>query len=56
MLKKDKIDKAFGAEKKVSSLVSDPFDVLKIRFANGELSVEEFKEKAEVLKQATTIF
>lgn len=53
---KDKIDKAFGTEKKVSSLVSDPFDVLKIRFANGELSVEEFKEKAEVLKQATTMF
>ncbi|MEA2037894.1 MAG: tyrosine-type recombinase/integrase [Nanoarchaeota archaeon] len=48
---KEKIDKAFKAEKKIKiESVTDPFDVLKIRFANGEISVEEFKQKYDTLK------
>lgn len=52
---KEKIEKAFnGKNKTVSAEVSDPFTVLKIRFANGELSVDEFKEKFETLQKLPT--
>ncbi len=55
---KEKIDNAFRARKKTNvETLNDPFDVLKIRYANGEISVEEFKEKYETLKGLTaTIF
>ena len=56
---KVKIDKAFDSEKKVriSQDVNDPIDVLKIRFANGEIGVDEFKQKTEILQKiSATIF
>ena len=52
---KSKIEKAFnGKNRRISKEVSDPLNVLKIRFANGELSVEEFKHKFEVLQKLPT--
>ncbi|MFH1650245.1 MAG: tyrosine-type recombinase/integrase [Candidatus Woesearchaeota archaeon] len=55
----NKINMAFGSVKKKERTVGevhDPILLLKLRFANGELSLEEFKEKFELLTrlQATT--
>lgn len=49
---KQKIDKAFNSEKRtrISKDISDPLDVLKIRFANGEMGIEEFKQKTQILQ------
>ena len=48
---KDKIEYAFG--KKVSQkrfdAVSDPLQLLQLRFANGDISLDEYKSKLEVL-------
>ena len=55
---KKKIDNAFKPEQKHNiAAITDPFDVLKIRFANGEISIEEFHEKFAVLQSlSATIF
>ncbi|PIN81520.1 hypothetical protein COV13_00900 [Candidatus Woesearchaeota archaeon CG10_big_fil_rev_8_21_14_0_10_32_9] len=62
---KEKIEKAFSTttqtpHKKVNTQIvniTDPFEMLKMRFANGEISLEELKEKTEVLQSMqTTIF
>ena len=44
---KNKIDRAFDSEKKVkiASSVNDPLDILKIRFANGEIGKEGVQAK-----------
>jgi site-specific recombinase XerD len=51
---KEKIDKAFSsADKRKTDIVTsnDPFELLKIRYVNGEIGFDEFKEKTEVLKE-----
>ena len=51
----NKINMAFGKKKNEKqakenfSEVSDPLQLLKLKFANGEVSLEEFKEKHELL-------
>jgi integrase/recombinase XerD len=50
---KEKIDKAFSStDKRKTDIVTsnDPFELLKIRYVNGEIGFDEFKEKTEVLK------
>lgn len=56
----DKINLAFGVNKpkariKQSHSMNDPLQVLQYRFAMGELNVEEFKEKMEVINQVNKI-
>ncbi len=56
----DKVNMAFGANKpkiKIgqSNLMNDPLQVLQYRFAMGELSIEEFKEKIEIINQTNKI-
>ncbi len=58
----DKINLAFGANKPKTTTkqsnttnLTDPLQVLQYRFAMGELSVEEFKEKMEVINQTSKI-
>jgi integrase/recombinase XerD len=49
-----KINMAFGSKKKKErdlSGISDPIHLLKLKFANNEISLEEFEEKYEVLKK-----
>jgi len=56
---KEKIEKAFTKQKEndkyqnknqpTTAMLSDPLEVLKIRFANGDITVDELKEKIEVL-------
>ena len=49
---KDKIECAFG--KKVSQKrfesVSDPLQLLQLRYANGDISIDEYKNKVEVIQ------
>jgi hypothetical protein len=53
---KEKIDRAFKSVKKQSAVSSgDPLDVLKIRFANGEIDIEEFKLKFNIISQTSNI-
>jgi integrase/recombinase XerD len=48
----NKINGAFGkASHKASyGTITDPLQVLQLRFANGDLSLEEYKEKKEILE------
>tara|TARA_Y100000031_G_scaffold70996_1_gene78675 strand:- start:7650 stop:8402 length:753 start_codon:yes stop_codon:yes gene_type:complete len=48
----NKINQAFGRKKKTNSFnyVNDPYQLLKLKFANNEISLEEFREKFELLK------
>ena len=48
----NKINFAFGKKEKKKSFqnVFDPFQILQLKFANGELSETEYKMKIEVLK------
>lgn len=46
----NKINQAFNAKTKDTTAITDPLEVLKIRFANGEIDLREFQEKNEVLK------
>ena len=50
----NKINLAFGKQKKIEKntieTIHDPMQLLKLRFANGEISIEEFKEKIEVMQ------
>jgi len=50
---KQKIDKAFKATKRkeVDYSATDPLELIKIRFANGEINLEEYKEKKEILEK-----
>jgi len=50
----NKINKAFGKSKtrKTNEFINDPDQLLKLRFASGELSPEELKKSLEVLKEA----
>ncbi len=50
----NKINFAFGRKvkkKELSKVVNDPIQLLKLRFANDEISLEEFTEKIEVLEK-----
>ena len=54
---KEKIEKAFSTSQvkntkriQATTQITDPMEILKIRFANGEISMEEFKEKNEILQ------
>lgn len=55
---KEKIDTAFKSTKRKTEIISnDPINILKIRFANGEIGLDEFREKSEAIKKmSTTIF
>jgi len=53
---KNKIDNAFGKQRKNTELIQDPFALLQFRYANGEITQEELIEKTNVLKQTTSIF
>ncbi|MCF7861848.1 tyrosine-type recombinase/integrase [Candidatus Woesearchaeota archaeon] len=56
---KQKIGMAFKSSKRKTEMVSDdPINILKIRFANGEINQEEFADKLEVLNnlQKSTLF
>jgi site-specific recombinase XerD len=49
----NKINMAFGKQKKKETTftaVTDPLQLLKLKFANGEISLEEFKEKTEIIQ------
>ena len=51
----NKINGVFGKKatrKRVSSSVSDPFQVLQLRLAHGEISSEEYQESLNVLQQS----
>ncbi|MFH1408740.1 MAG: tyrosine-type recombinase/integrase [Nanoarchaeota archaeon] len=53
----NKINMAFGSVKKKERKVGevqDPMNLLKLRFANGEVSLEEFQEKFELLTKLMT--
>ena len=59
----DKINKAFGikASSRISknSNIDNPFNLLKLKFANGEISMEEFQHKYSILEKmekTSTIF
>ena len=51
----NKINMAFGKSKKATETkietVNNPITLLKLRYANGEISGEELKEKMEILQQ-----
>lgn len=50
----NKINQAFGKrnqKKQIDEKVSDPLQLLKIKFANGELSLSEFEEKYALLEK-----
>ena len=50
----NKINMAFGKQKKKENSVvgiTDPYQLLKLKFANGELTLDEFQEKHEILKK-----
>ncbi len=48
---KDKINFAFGKKEKKANYnnIIDPMQILQLRYANGEMDLEEYKEKVEVL-------
>ena len=58
----EKIEKAFRTtsqttQKKTiqtTATLTDPLEILKMRFANGELTLEELKEKIEVIQSMQT--
>lgn len=52
----NKINEAFGSKKFVSNQrpskrTDDPLQILKIKFANGEITKDEFEEKYDVLSE-----
>ena len=49
----NKINSAFGkrVKKERIELIDDPLQLLKLKFAGGELSTDEFKEKLELLEK-----
>jgi integrase/recombinase XerD len=50
----NKINMAFGKKKdfkQKSEAINDPMQLLKIKFADGELTIEEFQEKYELLNK-----
>jgi integrase/recombinase XerD len=50
----NKINGAFGkSKKKFNHNITDPVQLLQLKFANDELSLEEYKEKLEVLERTT---
>lgn len=55
----NKINMAFGKQKhsreKDYSTINDPLQLLKLKFANNELSLEEFQEKYELLQKLETV-
>lgn len=53
----NKINQAFGITKpkeRRETQANDPLQLLKLRFANGEISLEEFQEKFELLAKLQT--
>ena len=51
----NKINMAFGKQKKPEkskdiASINDPMQLLKLRFVNGDISVDEFREKLEVIQ------
>ena len=54
----NKINFAFGKKKQSHEkfeMINDPLLLLKLKFANGELSPDEFKEKFDVLEKAESL-
>ncbi|PIN87233.1 hypothetical protein COV19_00735, partial [Candidatus Woesearchaeota archaeon CG10_big_fil_rev_8_21_14_0_10_44_13] len=48
----NKINNAFGHKKKENfNLVNDPVQLLQLKYANGDISLEEYKDKMEVLER-----
>jgi integrase/recombinase XerD len=50
----NKINFAFSKRKEKTTIakeISDPIQILKIKYANGELSLDEFQRKYEILQQ-----
>ena len=51
----NKINLAFGQQKKTehtkaSQNITDPMQLLKLRYVNGDITIDEFKEKIEVMQ------
>lgn len=55
---KDKINFAFGKKEKKANYnnIVDPMQVLQLRYANGEMDLEEYKTKLEVLEKTSIGF
>jgi uncharacterized membrane protein len=56
---KEKIDRAVKWSKRKTEIISyDPINILKDRFANGEINQEEFADKLEILNnlQKSSLF
>jgi len=53
----NKINFAFGKKvaKKEAKGISDPMQILKMRFVNDEINLEEYKEKIEVMKEMDAV-
>jgi integrase/recombinase XerD len=54
----EKINLAFGkkADKSRYESIMDPVQLLQLKYANNELSIEEYKEKLEVLQRTKELF
>jgi len=51
----NKINGAFGkSKKKVNPNITDPIQLLQLKFANGDFSKEEYQEKVNIIQQSTT--
>ena len=53
----NKINMAFGKQKKKDvhlSGIVDPFQLLKLKFANGEITLDEFQEKYQIIQKIET--
>lgn len=53
----NKINFAFGKKvaKKKAQGITDPMQILKMRFVNDEISLDEYKEKIEVMKEMEAV-
>ncbi len=48
----NKINTAFGKKhQKINPLVTDPFQLLQLKFAGGDINLDEYNEKLEILKR-----
>jgi hypothetical protein len=55
---KDKIDNAFGKNQNKArcKAVTDPVQILQIKLANGEIELNEYKDKIEVFQKTQEMF
>lgn len=54
----NKINSAFGRKQQRKSFenINDPLHLLQLKYANGDLSLEEYREKQQVLKEVEGMF